>query len=428
MGFIISLLSLPGVMALGEIYVPISLWSEINQTPIIKAVFSSTTRASTHKIPGWISLPASHRNAQILSGYIHNKRKTCGGFFNQTSPFFIRSVQPVLFLKEQSKEQSEVTRHLSLIQPVRMIRDVAEFSDFHDRYYKSVHGIAFTDHFAKRVKAIIGERSDIAIKTITHENSPQNSLIIRWQGTKMPDEIVVLGAHLDSINTQTIGNPAPGADDNASGLAILLETIRLLTESGYQPERTLEFHAYAGEEEGLRGSNDIAMQYRNAGKKVVGMLNVDMALFSSAPSPVITLVKDWTHPEHNKILEELVDLYLKIPWIYDECGFPCSDHASWNKSGYPSSFIFEAPFRFKNPFTHFEKDSLEFMHNPEEHILLFAKLALAYTMEMTGPWKRDHIEAKPPAMMVKNFSGFNLVCKASGMQINDTAYEIALAH
>ena len=70
------------------------------------------------------------------------------------------------------------------------------------------------------------------------------------QGRIRPDDRFVVGAHYDSIS----GNPfdAPGAEDNASGCAGVLEIARIFAAN--PPEATIHFVCYAGEEQGLHGS------------------------------------------------------------------------------------------------------------------------------------------------------------------------------
>ncbi len=61
----------------------------------------------------------------------------------------------------------------------------------------------------------------------------------------------------------------------------------------------------------------------------------------------------------------------------------CSDHASWNKAGYPAAMPFEALFSDSNPYIHTGDDTVE--HIDFEHALQFAKLALAYVVELSSP-------------------------------------------
>ena len=109
-------------------------------------------------------------------------------------------------------------------------------------------------------------------------------MILTIQGTDLPNEIVVLGAHLDSINGSAGGSTeqtAPGADDDASGIASLTEVIRVALASGWKPKRTVKFMGYAAEEVGLRGSNAIAQSFKTADSNVVGVLQLDMTNYKS---------------------------------------------------------------------------------------------------------------------------------------------------
>jgi hypothetical protein len=97
-------------------------------------------------------------------------------------------------------------------------------------------------------------------------------------GLVRPDDIFILGAHFDSIASRTPGNPsasdAPGADDNASGTAGMLEIASVL--SRYQFEATIRFVGFNAEEQGMRGSAAYAADARAMGERILGMVNLDM--------------------------------------------------------------------------------------------------------------------------------------------------------
>lgn len=102
------------------------------------------------------------------------------------------------------------------------------------------------------------------------------NLIVEKSGTSRSDEIVLLGAHYDSI-------PAtPGADDNASAVAVLLEVSRLLRE--HTGRRTARYVAFACEEApyfnlDAMGSQHHARMSRTRGDRIVGMLCLEMVGF-----------------------------------------------------------------------------------------------------------------------------------------------------
>jgi len=74
------------------------------------------------------------------------------------------------------------------------------------------------------------------------------------RGAERPERAHVIGAHYDSWNSAGPAAPAPGADDNASGTAAVLEAARVLSASGLRPAETVVFALFSGEEPGLLGS------------------------------------------------------------------------------------------------------------------------------------------------------------------------------
>jgi leucyl aminopeptidase len=162
----------------------------------------------------------------------------------------------------------------------------------------------------------------------------QPSLIFRIPGTSHPEEVVVIGGHIDS--TSSTGN-APGTDDDASGSSAVLEVFRLLNAAGIQFNRTISFEAYAVEEVGLRGSGDIARKYAQDGVNVVAMLQLDMIGFKGN-NPRIGHITDYTSSELNAFARLMIYGYLEIGYENARCGYGCSDHASFTTQGFPAIF------------------------------------------------------------------------------------------
>jgi peptidase M28-like protein len=107
------------------------------------------------------------------------------------------------------------------------------------------------------------------------------NIVAEVKGTRQPEEIVVLGAHYDSVPG------SPGANDNASGVAALLELARLF--KGEKPGRTLRFVAFVNEEPpyfrtDLMGSRVHAANARKRGEKIVAMLSLEtIGCYSDKP-------------------------------------------------------------------------------------------------------------------------------------------------
>src|SRR2546428_4688908 len=107
-------------------------------------------------------------------------------------------------------------------------------------------------------------RVHLVIRTVTERRSSANVIAVK-PGTSSPEEVVVVGAHLDTVP------PSPGANDNASGVAAVLEVARLLAE--VPTARTVHFVAFGAEELGLVGSS---YYLANRTLAVTGMVNLDM--------------------------------------------------------------------------------------------------------------------------------------------------------
>ncbi len=109
------------------------------------------------------------------------------------------------------------------------------------------------------------------------------NLIAELTGATDPDAIFLIGAHFDTVTG------SPGADDNASGVAGMIEAARVLAAGEY--ESSLQFVAFALEETGLQGSTQLAQAYQGAGENVIGMMSIEMIAYT-CPSPCQTPFTD----------------------------------------------------------------------------------------------------------------------------------------
>ncbi|KIY62743.1 Zn-dependent exopeptidase [Cylindrobasidium torrendii FP15055 ss-10] len=260
---------------------------------------------------------------------------------------------------------------------------LATLGDFNNRYYKADTG-------AEASKWIVDTLSDIAsgseatAKQFNH-SFVQSSIIAHIPGSS-DGPVTIIGAHMDSINLQ---NPqsgrAPGQDDNGSGSTNLIEIFRALVEGGYTPATPVELMWYAGEEAGLLGSQDIAAQYASDNVEVQAVLNLDMTgYFKPNTNETVALITDNTDTDLTAFVGALVDEYLSFGWTESQCGYACSDHASWDGEGYPAAFPFETVFGTDNPNIHSSGDTTEVNGFSFEHSLEFAKLGLAYIVELSA--------------------------------------------
>ncbi|MCA8004227.1 M20/M25/M40 family metallo-hydrolase [Burkholderia cenocepacia] len=270
------------------------------------------------------------------------------------------------------------------LQASNLVGTITSLSGFTNRYYTTSHGVAASDWLALQWKQLAGARADITVEQVAHTGFPQKSVILTIRGSDPAAGTVVLGGHLDSTVGRTTENTrSPGADDDASGIASLTEALRVLLANNYRPKRTIKFVGYAAEEAGLLGSKAIAKQFRTQNANVVGVLQLDMTNYKGDPKDIY-LITDYTNAAQNTYVKNLAATYLpELAVGTSQCGYACSDHASWNAQGYPASFPFEAD-QNDSPYIHTVNDTLENSDRQANHALKFGKLALAYAVDLGG--------------------------------------------
>ncbi len=283
-------------------------------------------------------------------------------------------------LKLQALERNETYQKLiDQADPVSLKEDIAWISSYASRYNKSDSPNQHVDDLKIKLQSWLKDAKwSYQIDLINHESTKQKTLRLTIPGKLRPTEVIVLGAHFDSINHTFFGNSnkAPGADDNASGSANLIAALKIL-KNVETPERTLEFYWYAGEESGLLGSAEIAKEAKAKNKNVIAVLQLDMTLFPGSGEQVIGLINDYTSPWLREVLTSINDTYVKARLIEDACGYGCSDHASWHRQGYHAVIPFEANTETMNKNLHTENDLID-NQSSFQHSNSFTKYALLF--------------------------------------------------
>jgi Iap family predicted aminopeptidase len=175
---------------------------------------------------------------------------------------------------------------------------------------------------AQRLEAGQTVRLNIKIEAESWQATPNNVVgEIPGQGG-LADEVIILGAHLDSWHL------AEGALDNGTGSTAILEAARALAAIDWRPQRTVRFVWFMGEEHGLFGSKAYVNAHEDELDHIVVVVNVDMP---GSPRSLYTL----EHAELNPLLELLV-ADLKGFEMSEEIGsgsWTGSDHAPFMKQG-----------------------------------------------------------------------------------------------
>jgi len=331
-------------------------------------------------------------NVEKLSHHMHEEFHRCGGYIVhddlQEAMEYVRDeeskywAQKGDFADYSIDQQATVNEMLNFVDEAPINSVIKHLSSYHNRYYNAAYGVESSNWIKDHWSKIVENRSDVTVELLEHKKWMQPSVILTFNGES--DETVVIGGHADSISGYFggAGNRAPGADDNASGIATITEIIRVLVETSYQPKKTIKFMAYAAEEVGLLGSREIARSYRENNEPVIGVMQLDMTNYKGSSDKDIVLISDNTNTEQNSFMGRLIDEYLKVSWQYDRCGYGCSDHASWTGAGFPASFPFEARKGDMNRSIHTTSDTIERSRNSASHATNFAKLGIAFLVEL----------------------------------------------
>jgi len=329
-----------------------------------------------------------------ISGAQHEEHHRCGGFMLQDSEAEALST---LHASTDAAQQSRyfakpsytidnaatVDKLLPEVQEPNVLATIRKLSSFRNRFHTSATGEQAALYIRDMWQALGAGRSDIKVELVDHTKTPQPSIKLTIRGTSLPDEIVVLGGHMDSISGRGSASAvAPGADDNASGMAALTEIARAALALDYRPERTVVFYGYAAEEVGLVGSAEIAARAKSDALNVIGVMQLDMTNYTTAPKPYIGLVTDFTDQALNDFAVKLIDQYVHIPYKKFECGYGCSDHASWTKNGFPATAPHEADMDQANESIHTANDTLALSKDSAAHTMHFVRFGVAFMAEL----------------------------------------------
>ncbi|MDY8134484.1 M20/M25/M40 family metallo-hydrolase [Aquimarina sp. 2201CG5-10] len=330
---------------------------------------------------------------------LHHKILTHGpGFIYESSEKnalnAIKNVNKLSLAKQRaagfSITQDQLVRQsLDLVNNVNIANQIQELENYGTRYHTTNSARQAVLDLKTRWENMAGSRSDISVRIVNHTSTNMPSVVMTIRGTDEPDEFVILGGHIDSTAGGN-NNNAPGADDNASGIATITEAARVLFSMNFKPKRTIELMAFAAEEVGLRGSKEIAEDYKNRNVNVVSYMQLDMTNYKGSTNDVYISTDSYNDDTLNDFMIELLNHYNasgthRITYGTSQCNYGCSDHYSWAQQGYKVTFPFEARFGEHNPNIHTTRDTFDRSPTPNAtHAAKFAKLALEYLIEISN--------------------------------------------
>ena len=199
-------------------------------------------------------------------------------------------------------------------------------------------------------------KADLEVKTKFHTKDLQGyNVIAEIPGTDplLKDEVVMIGAHLDSWQSGT------GATDNASGSAVMIEAMRIIKAAGVSPKRTIRIGLWSAEEEGLLGSRgyvkntfmDANNQPNAAHQKFSSYFNIDngtgkiRGIYAQGNTAAAEIFKTWFAPFH--------DLGAKTVTLNNTGS---TDHIAFDAVGLPGFQFIQDPIEYSTRTHHSNMD------------------------------------------------------------------------
>lgn len=301
-----------------------------------------------------------------------------------------RNTKMETLFKAAEQKDPAIVAILDLIDERNLETYIKEFESYNGR--NSYSGNFSTSAFPKGslnqaadYAAAELERFGFQVTRDSFRNDITPQIIARLPGTENPDDVIVMGAHFDSRGTQSTSpsQRAPGADDNGTGSAVLLEFARIISESGVRFKNTLDLALFTGEEQGLIGSRAMARRYKDTGVNVIGMFNSDMIGYTNAADGVtLALMNRNADADLTALVMEISTTYVGdqglTVGLTNVC---CSDQQAFWEQGFASVGYFETlPGSVVYPDYHRSTDALESGNINMRQVFLSGTATMASTM------------------------------------------------
>jgi len=219
---------------------------------------------------------------------------------------------------------------------------IQRLQDFQTRY-------SYTDSCRAAEQWVYDTLSGMGYETefypFEYDGETWYNVAARKTGVLYPDSIYIISGHVDSRSYEDPWNLAPGAEDNATAVACVLEAARIFTQ--YDFRCTVEFFVPSGEEQGLIGSEAYARYCYNTNRNIAGVLNYDMISYADDYGWNLVIYADANSPAEQQLAQlyaHIVDKYTAVfPERLNTNGPQYgSDHYHFSLYGFPAIFGIDA--------------------------------------------------------------------------------------
>ena len=177
------------------------------------------------------------------------------------------------------------------------------------------------------------KKAEIDVNAIYRQRAVTANVIgiLKGSDRRYNDELIVVGASLDHVGIQGETSLFPGADVNASGVAAVLETARLLSQERFRPRRSIAFVLFSGSEQQWMGSRIFLRNFKKL-RKVEAFINVQ----NIGHGDSIVVLGDACYPALWEIAQKRDEANHSLIWTGDEKRVPRGDARAFDQIGIPS--------------------------------------------------------------------------------------------
>ena len=285
-----------------------------------------------------------------------------------------------------TEEDPRIREMLNQVNMDSLEATVQHLQDYGSRIWNSDNAFAASDWIASRMETLglEVEQQPFNANTWMGSGAAAPNVIGIQRGTLYPDTYVVCGSHFDSFSYQAMsGGTAPGADDNATGVASVLESARIMTQ--YEFEYSIIYCAYGCEEMGLYGSEAYASRCQQQGMDIIGYFNNDMNGYLYGDQIHIDCIyPNSVEPIGTYYMNVGEVYYPELPIRHVNFNEGDSDHTSFNNHGYMGIYPFE-DYEHYSPYIHTPNDLIGTSVNSFEMSQQYCQMNIACLAEIANP-------------------------------------------
>ena len=286
-----------------------------------------------------------------------------------------------------TEEDPRIREMLNQVNMDSLEATVQHLQDYGSRIWNSENAFAASDWIASRMEALglEVEQQPFNANTWMGSGAAAPNVIGIQRGTLYPDTYVVCGSHVDSFSYEAMmgGGTAPGADDNATGVASVLESARIMTQ--YEFEYSIIYCAYGCEEMGLYGSEAYASRCQQQGMDIIGYFNNDMNGYLYGDQIHIDCIyPNSVEPIGTYYMNVGSVYYPELPIRHVNFNQGDSDHTSFNNHGYMGIYPFE-DYQNYSPYIHTPNDVIGTSVTSFEMSQQYCQMNIACLAEIANP-------------------------------------------